>query len=577
MQFVTFSDVETFGGVPACRLALRLRNDQFFRIRFVGQGNFDSVRTVADVFRSLTTLRRGTTSPTQRVCATCKHVLDQPVKFCPYCGVRQEETTAHSTPETATPPPPAPASEARPDFLDEALSFLSPEPPKPAQAPPATEPPPPTEAPPVAETPPVAADAEAEGEIPTAAAPTDVEAFAAQEAAAPVAEAPEPPAIDTAYTSVSEEAHDVPSAPMPPVAEAFAEPPAPPVSTEIPPVTAAVETPIATDTEPPIEAAGAVEPESVAEEPYTEPQGAPSDFDLPHTTAVVTMEEPVAAPETPAPPTAEAVQWEPLPEPHTETPPPAATFEAPAEPPIAPVFTAETSAPAEEELPPAPPVFHTTPAYERPAWPAASAPTTPEPPSVPPMATFTAPTELPPTPPMATFEPHVLAAETSASIEATTMPEPPVVPVAPPVESQPVTPEPPVLNAEPVVPPPPAPPEPTAPPAPPQMPPLASSHLDLNKPIKVYFNINRPMIQLNEVFIGENADDVIKRLKDRTAPQLPFTMRLLIMPMSPLSFAQEIVRRYNDEMKASLPIPTSCAEFLAQCEGLGFATIEAAS
>ena len=81
---------------------------------------------------------------------------------------------------------------------------------------------------------------------------------------------------------------------------------------------------------------------------------------------------------------------------------------------------------------------------------------------------------------------------------------------------------------------------------------------------------------MHETFVGANADDIVKRLKDRAAPQLPFTMRLLIMPMNPISFAQEVVRRYNDEMKAALPIPKSCAEFLWQCVGLNFATIEAA-
>ena len=144
--------------------------------------------------------------------------------------------------------------------------------------------------------------------------------------------------------------------------------------------------------------------------------------------------------------------------------------------------------------------------------------------------------------------------------------------------------EPPVANLSTTVPEPANTPEPPAVPAPPPLPelaptpapPVAPSSVNMKEPLKVAFDIDRPPLQLHETIVGENADDVVKRLKDRIAPRLPFTMRLLIMPMNGLSFGQEVVRRYNDEMKTSLPIPKSCAEFLAQCEELEFATIDAA-
>jgi hypothetical protein len=147
---LTFSDIETFGGETAARLTMRLRNDQHTRLRLRGQGNLESAQAIVEVFRSLTSAHRPTTTPTQRVCATCQHILDQPFKFCPYCGQQQDLTaaapaatpTAEAEPERTYPPTPPGATE--PEFLDavpyqdaaafrgptveDGLDFLTPEP-----------------------------------------------------------------------------------------------------------------------------------------------------------------------------------------------------------------------------------------------------------------------------------------------------------------------------------------------------------------------------------------------------------------------------------------------------------------
>jgi hypothetical protein len=105
---LTFSDVETFGAAPSCRLVLRLHNDQHFRLRLEGAANFENARQMVEVFQSLTVARhRDAPRPTESLCAHCGHILDQPSKFCPYCGQRRTDMPVE-------PPAPAPAAETAP-------------------------------------------------------------------------------------------------------------------------------------------------------------------------------------------------------------------------------------------------------------------------------------------------------------------------------------------------------------------------------------------------------------------------------------------------------------------------------
>jgi hypothetical protein len=100
IEGLTFSDIETFGAEQACRLILRLNSDQHFRLRLRGQAAFESAEDIVKVFNSLTSVRPATMTPTQSVCATCGHIIDQPSKFCPYCGARRTDAQATGSPPT---------------------------------------------------------------------------------------------------------------------------------------------------------------------------------------------------------------------------------------------------------------------------------------------------------------------------------------------------------------------------------------------------------------------------------------------------------------------------------------------
>src|SRR5579871_769169 len=245
---IGFSEIETFGEEPAGRLTLRLNNDQHFRIRITGEGNFEGAKTIVKVFQSLTTLQRATHSPTQRMCAACKHILDQPFHFCPYCGATQEETPETVAADVAEPPASSPkepeidfvetevekvtvvVSEPPIDLLEEALSFVLAEPPV-AEAP---------EAEAAAEAPVAPVVAEAPPAPPVAAAPA-APVVAEAPAVAPVVETPEipdvtmeletapPPPIEGAGFVVFEPPTEAPEV-APPAVPDHAEPPVPPVA-----------------------------------------------------------------------------------------------------------------------------------------------------------------------------------------------------------------------------------------------------------------------------------------------------------------------------------------------------------
>lgn len=118
---VAFTDIETFGGEPAGRLAIRLKDEQHIRIRLAGEENSEDANDIVEVFKSLLlSQKRADTSPTQTKCAACNHILDQPFKFCPYCGQRTELTVATNderptTNEQPSTPEPTPVFEAAPE------------------------------------------------------------------------------------------------------------------------------------------------------------------------------------------------------------------------------------------------------------------------------------------------------------------------------------------------------------------------------------------------------------------------------------------------------------------------------
>jgi uncharacterized OB-fold protein len=95
-------DVETFGGAPACRIAIRFTNDQTCRVRLRGQANVDASRALTEVFRTVSRDRLASTAAETR-CGRCGHVLSEPGRFCPYCGSARTDAPASAPTTDAAP------------------------------------------------------------------------------------------------------------------------------------------------------------------------------------------------------------------------------------------------------------------------------------------------------------------------------------------------------------------------------------------------------------------------------------------------------------------------------------------
>lgn len=91
--------------------------------------------------------------------------------------------------------------------------------------------------------------------------------------------------------------------------------------------------------------------------------------------------------------------------------------------------------------------------------------------------------------------------------------------------------------------------------------------------MKVHVSVQQPNLNVNEDFEGENAEELVGKMKARVAKELPFAMRMMVNAMSNLMFAQEVVKRYNQTMKKEIPQPQSCEEFLTLAQEQGFATM----
>lgn len=80
-------------------------------------------------------------------------------------------------------------------------------------------------------------------------------------------------------------------------------------------------------------------------------------------------------------------------------------------------------------------------------------------------------------------------------------------------------------------------------------------------------------MSVDEVFSGEDAESVVTAMKNAVAARQGFAVRLFVNSMSPLHFAQEVIRRYNEAMNKALPLPSSCDDFIHQGRSEGIATI----
>lgn len=90
--------------------------------------------------------------------------------------------------------------------------------------------------------------------------------------------------------------------------------------------------------------------------------------------------------------------------------------------------------------------------------------------------------------------------------------------------------------------------------------------------MKVRITQKTPQFSVDETFTGNTADDIVRAMKDTVAARVNFMLRPFVTAMTPLQFAQEVVRRYNDATHKSISAPQSCAEFLDQGEREGIVT-----
>jgi len=90
--------------------------------------------------------------------------------------------------------------------------------------------------------------------------------------------------------------------------------------------------------------------------------------------------------------------------------------------------------------------------------------------------------------------------------------------------------------------------------------------------MKVRVTYRTPDMAIDETFVGGDAETVVTAMKQKAASQMKFALRLVVNAMSPLAFAQEVVKRYNEATKKSVPRPQSCEEFLKQGEAEGIVT-----
>lgn len=91
--------------------------------------------------------------------------------------------------------------------------------------------------------------------------------------------------------------------------------------------------------------------------------------------------------------------------------------------------------------------------------------------------------------------------------------------------------------------------------------------------MKVRIQYKTPDLAVDETFSGRDAEAVVAAMKQKVASELNFALRMVVSAMTPLAFAQEVVKRYNDALKKALPRPQSCAEFLRQGEAEGIVTV----
>jgi hypothetical protein len=91
--------------------------------------------------------------------------------------------------------------------------------------------------------------------------------------------------------------------------------------------------------------------------------------------------------------------------------------------------------------------------------------------------------------------------------------------------------------------------------------------------MKLHVHLKTGDIAIDEVVEGNGAEEIVAAVQRRVVQEAPFLVAAVIKRMSPLAFAQEATRRYNTATKQTLPIPTTCDEFVKMGVEKNFATL----
>ena len=80
-------------------------------------------------------------------------------------------------------------------------------------------------------------------------------------------------------------------------------------------------------------------------------------------------------------------------------------------------------------------------------------------------------------------------------------------------------------------------------------------------------------INVDEVVSGASAEEVVAAMQQRVAKEAGFLIGMGIRSMTPLKFAQEATRRYNQAANDDVPLPEDCDAFVRVGIEKGFATL----
>ena len=87
--------------------------------------------------------------------------------------------------------------------------------------------------------------------------------------------------------------------------------------------------------------------------------------------------------------------------------------------------------------------------------------------------------------------------------------------------------------------------------------------------MKVRVNLEIADRKVDEIVTGRDADDVLAQAKARVEKELGWK-GFFLKAMSPMGFAQEVVRRYNAGSGSQYAIPKTADEFLKLGADLGY-------